>query len=788
MRDIRCRRDLAGAPMDSVAGRPRVSGRMAAGRSHGTDADEPCRGERVRAAVELVTSGSGVVQAHRASLLAVRGTTPRTPTSAASRSCSRRRRPRAATSCGRGCTRSSSTRRSRCAGSASAPCPRRTTPQVRTPCPPRIASRTRRRPAGSGCTGTAEALGTLKPSEMQCMILKALGYSYDEIAARTGFSWTKVNRSLTEGRRRFFERFGEIAAGTACRRYQPLLSAACDGHAGDGRRAAAAAHTWRRAAGAGRRCASTAPLPAGWPSCCRRRSSCRCSTGRPVVAAQRLVRRHRRRAGGRDRREAPAGRRGGERAEGGRGGGLDRRDRGRRRGRAARRPAGSRPRGPRASRRATAPRQPEAAGRRRARARRAAGRARDAGAAMMRRTPSASAPRTTPSEFGFEGGRRCRPAPVARVRAERTGLGRRDGSQAREFAAERRLGSAARRRRRGVRAMRARLLVRRWRARRAACRLGRRRTRASYEVYACGGAGRRRAERVRRVGRREHGRLLDLSSGQLGRDRHRHQGDVERRRRAVLRRRVPGLHRSARSVAAERHLQRRRDPAARLLVGGHRRVRRRLRSGRLPYGCYPFRAGLRRRHAHVLHRDHGASVQPRAASGSRRAAATRAGVRPPRAGSRPATAPCSRPRTCPCGSTTGPQPALTPHSRRAVARPAGIAATRRPGRAYTDNVGIMVTRLTVDGEQRDVQDYRDGRWPDWVRCDFTRPRPCVDIVPGGLELDTAALTDGAHRIAWRRSTPPATSAASTHDDPGRQHAPGEAGRPRARGRRGLARA
>jgi hypothetical protein len=41
-----------------------------------------------------------------------------------------------------------------------------------------------------------------------------------------------VNRSLTEGRRRFFERFGEIAAGTACRRYQPLLSVACDGLAG----------------------------------------------------------------------------------------------------------------------------------------------------------------------------------------------------------------------------------------------------------------------------------------------------------------------------------------------------------------------------------------------------------------------------------------------------------------------------------------------------------------------------------------------------------------------------
>ncbi|MGH2978904.1 MAG: sigma-70 family RNA polymerase sigma factor, partial [Solirubrobacterales bacterium] len=80
---------------------------------------------------------------------------------------------------------------------------------------------------------TAEALGALKPGEMQCLILKALGYSYDEIAARTGFSWTKVNRSLTEGRRRFFERFGEISSGTACREYRSLLSAACDGHAGE---------------------------------------------------------------------------------------------------------------------------------------------------------------------------------------------------------------------------------------------------------------------------------------------------------------------------------------------------------------------------------------------------------------------------------------------------------------------------------------------------------------------------------------------------------------------------
>jgi RNA polymerase sigma factor (sigma-70 family) len=80
---------------------------------------------------------------------------------------------------------------------------------------------------------TAEALGTLKPSELQCLVLKALGYSYDEISERTGFSWTKVNRSLTEGRRRFFECFGEIASGGRCVRFQPLLSAVCDGHASD---------------------------------------------------------------------------------------------------------------------------------------------------------------------------------------------------------------------------------------------------------------------------------------------------------------------------------------------------------------------------------------------------------------------------------------------------------------------------------------------------------------------------------------------------------------------------
>jgi RNA polymerase sigma factor (sigma-70 family) len=89
---------------------------------------------------------------------------------------------------------------------------------------------------------TAEALGALKPSELQCLILKALGYSYEEISHRTGFSWTKVNRSLTEGRRRFFECFGQIASGDRCDHFRPLLSAVCDGHASAEQKRDARAH------------------------------------------------------------------------------------------------------------------------------------------------------------------------------------------------------------------------------------------------------------------------------------------------------------------------------------------------------------------------------------------------------------------------------------------------------------------------------------------------------------------------------------------------------------------
>jgi RNA polymerase sigma factor (sigma-70 family) len=77
----------------------------------------------------------------------------------------------------------------------------------------------------------AEALGQLKPHEIRALVLKAQGFSYREICAMTGWSYTKVNRLLTEGRRAFLERVSGIQRGADCARYEPLLSALADGEA-----------------------------------------------------------------------------------------------------------------------------------------------------------------------------------------------------------------------------------------------------------------------------------------------------------------------------------------------------------------------------------------------------------------------------------------------------------------------------------------------------------------------------------------------------------------------------
>ncbi|HLM08711.1 MAG TPA: sigma-70 family RNA polymerase sigma factor [Thermoleophilaceae bacterium] len=77
----------------------------------------------------------------------------------------------------------------------------------------------------------AEALGHLKPHEIRALVLKAEGFSYREICATTGWSYTKVNRLLTEGRRAFLRRVSGIERGAECGRYEPLLSALADGEA-----------------------------------------------------------------------------------------------------------------------------------------------------------------------------------------------------------------------------------------------------------------------------------------------------------------------------------------------------------------------------------------------------------------------------------------------------------------------------------------------------------------------------------------------------------------------------
>ena len=77
----------------------------------------------------------------------------------------------------------------------------------------------------------AEALGQLKPHEIRALVLKAEGFSYREICAMTGWSYTKVNRLLTEGRRAFLRRVSGIQRGAECASYEPLLSALADGEA-----------------------------------------------------------------------------------------------------------------------------------------------------------------------------------------------------------------------------------------------------------------------------------------------------------------------------------------------------------------------------------------------------------------------------------------------------------------------------------------------------------------------------------------------------------------------------
>lgn len=77
-----------------------------------------------------------------------------------------------------------------------------------------------------------EALQTLKPAELRALGLLAEGYSYAEIGEMTGWTHTKINRLLAEGRARFRSLVASSEDGGRCRELQPLLSAFCDGEAG----------------------------------------------------------------------------------------------------------------------------------------------------------------------------------------------------------------------------------------------------------------------------------------------------------------------------------------------------------------------------------------------------------------------------------------------------------------------------------------------------------------------------------------------------------------------------
>jgi RNA polymerase sigma factor (sigma-70 family) len=76
-----------------------------------------------------------------------------------------------------------------------------------------------------------EALQALKPQELRALSLLAEGYSYQEIGEITGYSRTKINRCLAEGRERFRRIVSRSEDGRRCAELVPLLSAFCDDEA-----------------------------------------------------------------------------------------------------------------------------------------------------------------------------------------------------------------------------------------------------------------------------------------------------------------------------------------------------------------------------------------------------------------------------------------------------------------------------------------------------------------------------------------------------------------------------
>jgi RNA polymerase sigma factor (sigma-70 family) len=82
-----------------------------------------------------------------------------------------------------------------------------------------------------GLAHAAEALRRLKPQEVTALALRAEGLSYREICARTGWSYTRCNRAISEGRRALIARMKAIETGAECEQWLPLLSLLADGEA-----------------------------------------------------------------------------------------------------------------------------------------------------------------------------------------------------------------------------------------------------------------------------------------------------------------------------------------------------------------------------------------------------------------------------------------------------------------------------------------------------------------------------------------------------------------------------
>ena len=88
-----------------------------------------------------------------------------------------------------------------------------------------------RRESAERVERSAEVMRRLKRDEAWALMLKAEGLSYVEIGERLGWTYTKVNRCITEGRRRFMKLYAELETGAECERLAPTLVALASGTA-----------------------------------------------------------------------------------------------------------------------------------------------------------------------------------------------------------------------------------------------------------------------------------------------------------------------------------------------------------------------------------------------------------------------------------------------------------------------------------------------------------------------------------------------------------------------------